>query len=113
VGQPDHRFVIHFLAELSQNLYFVGAVLTYLLWGAIRKLRETRTQLIQFVLALGVYFSALAASYGLAVLNPHNPIWWLGTYAAGLWLPVAWGYTFLKVPEGARLATARVATGSH
>src|SRR5580700_11262620 len=56
-------FAAHFVAELSQNLYFVGAVLTYLLWAAVRKLRETRTQLIQFVLALGVYFSALAASY--------------------------------------------------
>ena len=36
--------------------YFVGVVLTYLLWGAILKLRETRTRLIQLVLALGDLF---------------------------------------------------------
>src|SRR5215467_3607331 len=29
-----------FAYELSQNLYFVGIVLTYLLWGAVLKLRE-------------------------------------------------------------------------
>lgn len=116
VHQSTRGFATHFVAELSQNLYFVGAVLTYLLWGAVRKLRETRTQLIQFVLALGVYFSALAASYALAVLNPHIPnipIWRIGQYAAGIWLPLAWGYTFLKIPQGAKLETARVATGSN
>jgi len=113
VGQSQGKFLYHFVSEFSQNLYFVGAVLTYLLWAAVKKLRETRTQLIQFVLALGVYFSALAASYALAVLNPHNPIWRFGPYATGIWLPLAWGYTFLKVPNGSKLATARVATGSR
>jgi hypothetical protein len=109
----QHGFAAHFVAELSQNLYFVGAVLTYLLWAAVKKLHETRTQLIQFVLALGVYFSALAASYALAVLNPNIPIWKIGEYFAGIWLPLAWGYTFLKVPQAAKLSTARVATGSQ
>lgn len=113
VGQSESKFLYDFLAEFSQNLYFLGAVLTYLLWAAVKKLHETRTQLIQFVLALGIYFSALAATYALAVLNPHNPIWTFGPVATGLWLPLAWGYTFLKVPKNARLATARVAMGSH
>src|ERR1700735_169376 len=48
----DH-LTSHFVVELGQNLYFVGVVLTYLLWGAVLKLRETRTRLIQLVLALG------------------------------------------------------------
>jgi hypothetical protein len=113
VQTTSRGFAAHFVAELSQNLYFVGAVLTYLLWAAVRKLRETRTQLIQFVLALGVYFSALAASYALAVLNLNIPICRIGQVAAGIWLPVAWGYTFLKVPKGAKLETARVASGAQ
>jgi len=108
------RMVFDFIAKFSQNLYFVGAVLTYLLWGALKKLKETRTQLIQFVLSLGVYFTAFAASYAFGVLNPTNPIWRLfGPYATGLWLPIAWAYTFLKIPREAKLSPARVALGSH
>src|SRR5437867_9171269 len=61
VNQSTHRMLTHFAFELSQNLYFVGLVLTYVLWGAIFKLRESRTRLIQLVLALGIYFSAFAA----------------------------------------------------
>jgi hypothetical protein len=108
------RMVFDFNDKFSQNLYFVGAVLTYLLWGAVKKLKETRTQLIQFVLSLGVYFTALAASYAFGVLNPTNPIWiFFGPYAAGLWLPIAWAYTFLKIPKTAKLEPARVALGGH
>ena len=99
------------VVELNQNLYFVGVVLTYLLWGAILKLRETRTRLIQLVLALGVYFSATAGTYALRNLFPGlQPfvLRWVPPLV-GLWLPLAWGYTFAKVPEDARLATARLA----
>ena len=113
VRQAQDKMVTHFAAELSQNLYFVGAVLSYVLWVAIRKLRETRTQLIQLVLALGVYFSAFAASYAQSVLYPNSLVWRLVSYAMAIWLPLAWGYTFLRIPEGARLTTARVALGSR
>lgn len=113
VRQAQDQMLTHFVARLSQNLYFVGAAITYLLWAAVRKMRETRTQLIQFVLALGVYFSAFAANWALAVIYPDSSIWRFGPVAMGLWLPLAWGYTFLKIPEGARLSTARVAMGSR
>ena len=103
------RMVTHFVVELGQNLYFVGVVLTYLLWGAIMKLRETRTRLIQLVLALGVYFSAYAANYALRNLYPAFPIWRYLLPLMAFWLPLAWGYTFLRIPEEARLATAQVA----
>jgi hypothetical protein len=112
VRQSQDRMVSHFVAELSQNLYFVGAVLTYLLWAALRKLRETRTRLIQLALALGVYFSAQAASYALAVLYPNSPVWRIGSYVMAMWLPLAWGYTFLMVSESARLSPSRVAHGT-
>jgi hypothetical protein len=108
VRNSRHLLLTKFAIQLSQNLYFVGAVLTYVLWAAVKKLRETRTRLIQFTLALGVYFSAFAAGYALSVLYPHATYSSVATYAMGIWLPLAWGYTFLKVPESARLATARV-----
>jgi hypothetical protein len=113
VRHSEHRIATRFASELSQNLHFVGAVLTYVLWSAVKKLRETRTRLIQFTLALGVYFSAFAASFALAVLYPSSPYSGFATYAMGLWLPLAWSYTFLKIPESARLQTARVATGAR
>jgi hypothetical protein len=113
VRSSRHLLFTRFAMQLSQNLYFVGAVLTYLLWAAVKKLHETRTRLIQFTLALGVYFSAFAASYALSVLYPLKPYSSMAVYAMGLWLPLAWGYTFLKVPESARLATARVSAGAR
>jgi hypothetical protein len=77
------------------------------------KLRETRTQVIQLVSALGVYFSAFAGNYALHNLSPKYSfltIWIYAPQILALWLPAAWAYTFAKVPEEARLATARVAT---
>jgi len=103
------RMLTRFVVELSQNLYFVGVVLTYLLWGSMLKLRETRTRLIQLVLALGVYFSAFAGCYALRNLHPEWQIWRYISHLMAIWLPVAWSYTFLKIPEEARLATARLA----
>src|SRR5277367_301668 len=99
-GHLMSRFVV----ELGQNLYFVGVVLTYLLWGAILKLRETRTRLIQLVLALGVYFSATAGIYALRNLFPnleYPVLRWFPPFIA-IWVPLAWTYTFAKVPEEAR-----------
>src|SRR5260370_15045634 len=70
VQQSSAKLVTHFVVELSQNLYFVGLVLTYVLWAAILKMRETRTQLLQLLLSLGVYFSLSAANY--AAHNLHR-----------------------------------------
>src|ERR1017187_2353172 len=41
VMHSEHRLVTRFVSELSQNLHFVGAILTYVLWSAVKKLRET------------------------------------------------------------------------
>ncbi len=110
IYQSSGRMLSSFVIELSQNLYFVGLVLTFVLWGAILKLRETRTRVIQFVLSLGVYFSALAATYALSNLFPNLD--WPRTYlgqAIGFLLPLAWAHAFWRVPEEARLAPARLA----
>ena len=113
VEQSSAKILSHFVYEISQNLYFVGLVLTYILWAAILKLRETRTRLIQLVLSLGVYFSLYAANYALRNLYPSaeglftvlNPL-------IGCFLPFAWAYAFWKLPEEARLAPAGLAV-SH
>jgi hypothetical protein len=111
VHQNRNHLTSRFVVELGQNLYFVGVVLTYLLWGAILKLRETRTRLIQLVLALGIYFSATAGAYALRNLFPglQAPVLrWVPPFL-GLWLPVAWAYTLAKVPADARVVPARLA----
>ena len=108
VATSSEKFVTQFVIELSQNLYFVGVVLTYLLWGAMMKLRENRTHLMQLVLSMGVYFSAFAGSYALYNMYPNALVWRYFPHLMALWLPLSWAYTFMKVPEDDRIATARV-----
>jgi hypothetical protein len=107
--RSTESMVMRFIVEVSQNLYFVGVVLTYVLWGAIVKLRETRTRLVQFVLSLGIYFSALAANYALRNLWPSLSVVWiyLPPVVACL-LPVSWMYAFLRLSEESKLAPARL-----
>src|SRR5579859_6731046 len=88
VAQSTDRLSTLFANELSQNLYFVGLVLTYLLWGAVLKLHETRTRLVQMVLALGLYFSAYAGSYALVnVAAKYQVVQYLGPLL-GCFLPI-------------------------
>jgi hypothetical protein len=110
VSQSSARILTHFAFELSQNLYFVGLILTYVLWGAILKLRETRAHVVQLVLSLGIYFSAFAASYSLSNLQPN-----LYSYVAymvpimGCLLPLSWAYSFWSISDKARLVPSRLA----
>lgn len=100
----------HFAVELSQNLYFVGLILTYLLWGAVFKLRQTRARLVQLVLSLGVYFSAFAATYAMRSFFPDFfAVWGYVPPIFGILLPLAWAYAFLKLPEELHLAPSRLA----
>ncbi len=110
VDQNADHMTSRVVVELGQNLYFVGVVLTYLLWGAVLKLHETRARLIQLVLALGIFFSADAAAYSLRNLFPGLEVAFLKWIPplASIWLPLAWSYTFTIIPEEARLATARL-----
>ena len=108
--QSSSKILSHFVYEISQNLYFVGLVLTYILWAAILKLRETRTRLIQLVLSLGVYFSLYAANYALRNLYPSaEAIFTVLNPLIGCFLPFAWAYAFWKLPEEARLVPAELA----
>lgn len=105
------RLTLEFAVELGQNLYFVGVVLVYVLWASLIKLGETRGRLAQFVLALGIYFSAVAAAYAARSLfhslEGNSVLLWIPSLMA-LWLPLAWTYTFLTVPEGGRTVTSLI-----
>jgi 4-amino-4-deoxy-L-arabinose transferase-like glycosyltransferase len=110
VHQSEARMLTHYIVEISQNLYFVGLVLTYVLWAALLKLRESRVRVIQIVLSLGVYFSINAANYALHNAYPNlRVIWEYLPPVAGMLLPVAWIYAFVRFDEEARLTPARLA----
>jgi hypothetical protein len=109
VEQSNAKLVTHFVVELSQNLYFVGLVLTYVLWAAILKLRESRMQLVQLVLSLGVYFSLLAATYALRNLFPSQSSLFLSfIQPIGFVLPLAWAYAFWKLSSDQIMSPARL-----
>ena len=110
IMQSGPRIVGRFFVEVSQNLNFVGLVLTYVLWGAVFKLRETRTRLIQLVLSLGLYFSLVTASFALRNLYPPLHTFLQMLYPIiGVLFPLTWAYAFWRVPEDARLAPAQLA----
>jgi glucan phosphoethanolaminetransferase (alkaline phosphatase superfamily) len=110
VRQSEARMLTHYIVEISQNLYFVGLVLTYVLWAALLKLHESRVRVIQIVLSLGVYFSINAANYALHNAYPNlRIIWEYLPPMAGMLLPVAWMYAFIRFDENARLAPSRLA----
>jgi hypothetical protein len=113
VHEHKDHLTTNFVVELEQNLSFVGVVLIYLLWGAILKLRETRTRLIQLVLALGISYSATAGTYALRNLFPDASMLRWVPPVIGVWLPLAWAYTFTRVSEESRLVTARLAVGTR
>jgi hypothetical protein len=110
VEQSSTKLLTHFVVELGQNLYFVGLVLTYVLWGAILKLRETRARLVQLVLSLGVYFSLFAMSYAIRNLFP-SAVHFIQVVMPlfGIFLPLAWMHAFWRLSEEARLVPARLA----
>jgi hypothetical protein len=110
VSQSSHRMMTYFAFELSQNLYFVGLVLTYVLWAAVLKMRQTQTLLVQLVLSMGIYFSAYAASYSLSNLHPnfYHYVAYL-VPLIGCLLPLSWAYAFWRVSPDAHLSPARLA----
>jgi len=108
VAQSEQKLATTFAYALSQNLYFVGLVLTYILWGAVLKLRETRTRLVQFILSLGLYFSAYAACYALGNLSTRYSVVQYLSGTIGCLLPLAWTITMWRYTEESRLEPARL-----
>jgi hypothetical protein len=110
VVQSTSRLSTSFAYELSQNLYFVGLVLTYILWGAVLKLRETRTRLVQIILSLGLYFSGYAASYALLNFSGKYAVSRYLSPLLGCFLPLSWSLTILRYNDEDRLVPAQLLT---
>ncbi len=99
LGNVD-RLYPSFVIEFQQNLYFVGVLLTFLLWMSVSYLDVKSRRFILLVSGLGIYFAAHAASYALWFLFPVlapliavvPPLAY--TFMVGLWL-----YAFLRFPE--------------
>jgi hypothetical protein len=114
VARGQEHMTQRFAVELEQNLNFVGVVLTYVLAGSVLRLREKRARLAQIIFALGIYFSATAGTYALRNLFPTLApviLQWAPALIA-TWLPVAWAYSFIRVPEEAGLMTAPLAVSA-
>lgn len=105
------KLLTPFVVELSQNLYFVGVVLVYLLWGVMMQLRETRLRLLQFAFSLGINFSLLAAAYAFRNLFPGSAHF--VPQFASVFLAASWLYTFWLVSDEQRLATARISASAR
>jgi hypothetical protein len=92
-----------FAMEFQQNMFFVGVLLTFLLWISMTYLRAESRRFVLLVSGLGIYFSAHAVNYAFqhlfanaavaSALTKVPPIAY--TLMVSLWL-----YTFLRVPEG-------------
>ena len=113
IAASSDRMITRFVVDLAQNLYFVGVIITYLLWGAMVKVRENRTRLMQLVLSMGVYVSLFALSFAFGNLHSLPAVSRYYFPLMDMWLPASWIYTFAKVPEDARMATARVVAPSR
>jgi hypothetical protein len=111
VARGHEHMTEKFAVELEQNLNFIGVILVYLLAGSVLRMREKRTRLAQIIFALGIYFSATAGTYALRNLFPALApaiVHWAPDLIA-TWLPLAWAYSFIRVPEEAGLMTAQLA----
>lgn len=93
---------------LFSNLSAFGLLLICLMLGAMLKSKETRARYPYLLLWLGISFGAFVALCCFCLIFLHLPplvksLLPLG----GLWLPLAWSYTFPRVKEGRQLARAR------
>ena len=94
------RFYSTWVYEFEQNMYFVGVLLTFLLWMAMTYLGAETRRFALLVSGMGVFFAAHAANYAVRSLFPSLSALTLVVpplaynFMVGLWL-----YTFLRVPE--------------
>jgi len=95
-----YRLDSQFVYEFQQNIYFVGVLLTFLLWLSLSYLSAQNTRFVLLVSGLGIYFAALAGNYALQFLAPAlrdfvyrvPPLVYV--FMVSLWL-----YAFVYVPE--------------
>ena len=98
-GSVD-RLYPRFVIEFQQKLYFVGVLLTFLLWMSVNYLAVQSRRFTLLVSGLGIYCAAHTANYAVRFLFPSLSALTLivpplaYNFMVGLRL-----YTFLWVPE--------------
>ena len=107
-GSLAHGSLAHRMLGLFSNLSAFGRLLIGLTLGAMPKSKETRARHPFLLLWVGISFGAFAALCGFCLIFLHLPpaaksLLPLG----GLWLPLAWSYTFPRIEEGRQVARAR------
>ncbi|MBI4461780.1 MAG: hypothetical protein HY653_02635 [Acidobacteria bacterium] len=96
----DHLYS-RFVIEFQQNMYFVGVLLTFLLWLSMSYLGAETRRFALLVSGLGIYFAAHACNYAARFLFPGMAD--LATRIPPLaynLMILVWFYTFLRIPEG-------------
>lgn len=110
------NFYSDFVFEFEQNVYFVGVLLTLLLWISMAYLHAESRRFALLVSGLGIYFSSHAMSYALRFLSPDLDFLAVKIIplAYNLML-VVWFYSFTRVSEreaaGAREPAPRARSG--
>ncbi len=100
ISRSVGHFYSGFVIELEQNMYFVGVVLTFLLWISMSYLGAQNRRFVLLVAGMGTLFAAHAANYAVRFLFPSLSALTLlvpplaYNFMVGLRL-----YTFLRVPE--------------
>jgi len=95
------RFYSRFVYEFQQNMYFVGVLLTFLLWISMSYLQAETRRFVLLVSGLGIYWSAHAANYALQYLVPAlGPLLTKIPPLAYNLMALLWLYTFWRIPEG-------------
>ncbi len=100
ISRSVEHLYSRFVIEFEQNMYFVGVVLTFLLWMSMSYLGAQSRRFVLLVAGMGIVFAAHAANYAIRFLFPSLSALTLlvpplaYNFMVGLWL-----YTFLRVPE--------------
>jgi hypothetical protein len=103
IQQKRELLATDFVAEFSANLYFVGMVLTYVLWTIVLKRRNPCTRLVLIVTAFGVFFGGHTVTYGLHSLFPSVTAWRYIPPVLGTWLPLSLAFTFTRFSDEDRI----------
>ncbi len=106
--ERKHQLLVTpFVITFSGMLFFVGALITMVLWIILLKRRDPRLRLVLIVSAFGVYFSVNVFAYGLEYLFPRATPWYYIPPTTGALFALALSHAFAYVPGEVRIpATA-------
>jgi len=100
VWQSVYRLESQFVYEFQQNIYFVGVLLTFLLWLSLSYLSAQNSRFVLLVSGLGIYFAVHAGNYALQFLAPAlRDFVYRVPPLAYIFMVSLWLYAFICVPE--------------